>query len=39
MVRAKADARADILDGVSLEEWQPICESIETQTWKVNISY
>ena len=39
VANAKVEARANVPDGISLEQWPAICDSFETDSWKVNVSY
>jgi hypothetical protein len=39
VANAKLEAKATIPEGISLGQWPVICDSFETDSWKVNVSY
>jgi hypothetical protein len=39
VANAKLDAKATIPEGISPGQWLVICNSFETNSWKVNVSY
>jgi hypothetical protein len=39
VANAKAKARDNVPKGILSEQWLAICDSFETDSWKVNISY
>jgi hypothetical protein len=39
MANAILKAKANALEGISPGQWPIICDSFETDSWKVNISY
>jgi hypothetical protein len=39
VANAKLEAKATIPEGISPGQWPVICDSFETDSWKVNVSY
>jgi hypothetical protein len=39
VANAKAEARANVPRDISPEQWPAICDSFETELWKVNVFY
>jgi hypothetical protein len=39
VANAKVEVMANVLEGLSPEQWPTICDSFETDSWKVNVSY
>ena len=39
VANAKLEAKANVLEGISPGQWLVICDSFETDSWKLNVSY
>jgi hypothetical protein len=39
VANAKVEARANVPSDIYPEQWLAICDSLETELWKVNVSY
>jgi hypothetical protein len=39
VANAKFKVRANVLEDISPKQWPIICDSFETDSWKVNVSY
>ena len=39
VANAKVEVRANVPPGIAPEQWPAICDSFETDSWKVNVSH